>query len=829
MTKHPLVLVALAYVAALLVAPWVTLPSTALWAVAAGAALAALVTACCSKPRWLTAAAVLVCVSGLGMLRQRAESALPSDHVALLPQRVPLTLEGVVADPPEERLRTTHVVVEATGVTSADGRRRHCRGRVLVATDRRALRPGDGRRNAFTGQVGDVVRFPISLSPVAPATNPGEFCRACVDRRAGIRVFGFVQGGRLRVVGTPQELTPKRLAADMRSRISQALSVSSESGGAGQPDGLVPRLESSILYGMHAAPIPENIEESFRRSGTIHLLVVSGTQVALIVVFLLAVTSLVPRWVRLLVIAPVLVFYLFVTLQPPSIIRASIMGFVAVLAILSGRDFDPLNALALAGLLILSARPGDLHDLGLQLSFAACMGIILLTPKLMRLLSSLPRPVAFLVGATTGAQLGVAPALAYHFGTVPVVGFVANLIAIPTAALLLGTGVGTCAASVVSDPMTRVIGRAGHVLTVILMRNAGFFGHQPFATLDVRPTHPLSLIVGYGVLAALVAVDGPAVRRWLSRERVLTLTAVVATLTLGWLTYDHLRPRELTVTFLDVGQGDAIVIRSPTGKTVLIDGGSHDRAFRDVGERVIAPYLAEVGVKKLDAILVTHPHEDHVNGLATVVQQVGAKLILDLQQPAGSCSAYEAFLALVRREGVRVERLKRRQALDLGGGAKLWVLWPSESSVQGTRDDENNNSAVVKLAFGETSFLLAADLRTEGERFLMDYGDDLRSAVLKAGHHGGPGTTSDEFLERVSPEACVLSVGRNNTFGHPDEETVRRLRQHDVRVYRTDLDGAVTFRTDGRRLRVSTFRSRHRHDLLPGRAKARERSSDGSD
>ncbi|NCO40296.1 MAG: DNA internalization-related competence protein ComEC/Rec2 [Armatimonadetes bacterium] len=817
MTKHPLVPVALTYVAALLVAPRVTVPSVALWVVAAAAALVALALASTRRAPWGTAICVLLSTSALGVLRHKMANEVPTDDISRVSGSSPVACAGVVADPITYRTATAETVVEATHHPREDSQE-SLSGRVLLVANWRVR-----------ARVGDAVWFRAPLKPLAEATNPGQFSEAADRLGDGVRVTAFVPPGALHVGGAQPRRRLERLAESVRQWVSATLLAHTPN----PYRDLHAQLMCSILYGMHAAPLPPGIVDAFRRSGTIHLLVVSGTQVAFLVGLLLALSGGLSRWLRLTLIGCALPFYVLLTAHPPSIIRASVVGAMGVAAVLLGKDVDGLNALAFAALVILGTCPADLNSIGLQLSFGACFGILVLTPLFMRFLAFLPRWFALSVAVTCAAQAGVAPLLAYHFGAISLVAPVANLIAIPTAAALLIVGMLTSAAAPLLPAVADRSGALGHCLTSVLVQNATFFSNWPLAVARVAGTGMLWLLAGYGVLTVSLVLDTPPVRRWLSRERVLALTAVVATLTVGWFTYSKLRPRELAVTFLDVGQGDSIVVRSPTGKTVLIDGGSHDRTFRDVGERVIVPYLAELGVRKLDAILVTHPHEDHVNGLVTVLQQVGADMILDPQQPAAACAAYESFREEAEQQGAHVEPISRGDSLDLGGGAKLWVLWPPDRPVQGTSDDENNNSAVVEVALGKTSFLLTGDLRAEGERLLLNYGDDLRSTVLKGGHHGGPGTTSDEFLDRVSPKACALSVGRNNPFGHPAAETVARLRRRGVRLYQTALDGAVLCRTDGRRLEVSSFRSRHRPNVLPVGAKARPTDrgnrSDGSD
>jgi competence protein ComEC len=292
------------------------------------------------------------------------------------------------------------------------------------------------------------------------------------------------------------------------------------------------------------------------------------------------------------------------------------------------------------------------------------------------------------------------------------------------------------------------------------------------------------------------------------RERVLLLLLLAAVIAV-WFQLWRAHARTLTVTVLDVGQGDSLLVRSPTGRAMLIDGGG--RAGQDTGpqtiaERVILPALALRGVGRLDVILLTHPHDDHVGGLAQVVEQIPTRLVLDpeLEHPSPS---YRRFREAVAERKVRLVRARAGQKLNLGAGASAVLLHPSEPLLEDTGSDLNNNSVVLRVSYGRRSFLLMGDAEEAAEQRLLERDADLRCDVLKVGHHGSSSGTTERFLRAARPRWAAISVGARNPFGHPDEEVLSRLRSLGIRVLRTDREGAVTFSTDGRRLRVRTFAS----------------------
>jgi len=255
----------------------------------------------------------------------------------------------------------------------------------------------------------------------------------------------------------------------------------------------------------------------------------------------------------------------------------------------------------------------------------------------------------------------------------------------------------------------------------------------------------------------------------------------------------------LTVTVMDVGQGDAILIEDPAGHRILVDGGPSGRAISEALGRE-TPFWD----KGLDLVVLTHPEEDHLNGLVTVLERYDVKRILASPVESDS-AAYDAWRQAVEREGASYYEAAPGEWFDLGDGARLEVLGPPTEPVEGGDDRLNNNSVVLRLTWGGVSFLLPGDLEKAGEEALLDEGEDLRSTVLKVAHHGSAYATGDPLLAAVHPAVAVISVGENNWYGQPSPQVLERLE--DSLVYRTDLNGRIKLSTDGERLWVETDRT----------------------
>jgi beta-lactamase superfamily II metal-dependent hydrolase len=251
----------------------------------------------------------------------------------------------------------------------------------------------------------------------------------------------------------------------------------------------------------------------------------------------------------------------------------------------------------------------------------------------------------------------------------------------------------------------------------------------------------------------------------------------------------------LRVDFMDVGQGDAALVTSPAGKTVLIDGG-----LAEAGDTVVA-FLGGRGIETLDLVFLTHRHADHLGGLPAVVDKYGTRMFLDAPYPH-EIQEYARLLALLDKQHVPVRQAERGRSIDLGAGARLTLLGPPEPPITNSRSDVNANSVVSRIDFGKVGILFAADAEAQTERWLLDSQVNLRAAVLKVAHHGSRYSSTPKFLQAVQPLVAVVSVGAGNEYHHPDAQTLERLARMGARVLRTDIDGPITIESDGSKIEV---------------------------
>ncbi len=549
--------------------------------------------------------------------------------------------------------------------------------------------------------------------------------------------------------------------------------------------------------------------EQFQRVGVAHLLAVSGLHVGYIVVILMAMATLLrlPGWGRLAAILPFLAGYVLLTGAPPSVVRAAIMAGLYLWGRALQRRPNTWNILAAAAIISVLIDPRSQFTPGFQLSFTAVAGILYLLPRLQAPLKettigawlyngSVRRFITDLALVSISAQLGTMPLQALYFHVLPIYGLAANLLVVPVAGIAVAAG----SLALASAPLFSLAGE-------VFAQTAWLATTGIQYTIFRLSTWPLGVVVtghpGWALPAGIVIVllGLPWLFTGERRRRLFYLLAgglLLANLALWprvWAT------RELQVTVLDVGQGDAIHLSLPGGEQIMIDFGPTTPRF-DSGARVVGPYLKGLGITRLDGAVITHPHSDHIGGLSWLLENVPLDTLWDTDNTIRN-RLYEQVLALSDSLGVP-RRIRRAGEVVTRGEVDLLVLAPD--SLQAVNPGKENNASLVLLVrYGGTGILLMGDTEQESEWRLLAYGPALAADWLKIGHHGAATNGSRPFLEAVAPQGVAISVGRRNRFGHPAPETLGRLAAID-NLHRTDLGGALVLASDGRNWRIVDWR-----------------------
>ncbi|HJQ66477.1 MAG TPA: DNA internalization-related competence protein ComEC/Rec2 [Gemmatimonadales bacterium] len=564
---------------------------------------------------------------------------------------------------------------------------------------------------------------------------------------------------------------------------------------------------SAILFGARAplvdaliigrtADLDAGLRERYARSGLAHILSISGLHVGFFAAWLtllLRLAGVSPR-ARLVVSTLAVLAYCWLIGFPAPATRAGIMLAVDGVARWRQRVVAPRGTIALAALVVLLIDPWAIHSIGAWLSIAA-IGAVIWADR------EIAGPRAFkLVAPALAATLVTAPITAFAFGTVAPIGVIANLIAIPLGALAVPGTIFALAFSVVIPPLGVWLAAGSGLLLAILDLVAGAAAAIPGGHIISIPGWPAAL--GWtGVLVLTWWLWHTPRRRWVVAARIAFIAALSAW---GSLFFRAPRDRDgvLTVHFLDVGQGDAAVLRTPAGHWALIDGGPRTPQG-DAGRRVVLPFLRRHGVNALSLVVATHGDADHLGGLPAVIEALPPAVVLEPGEPLGR-PLYLEFLADVERDRARWHPARAGDRVELDG-VTFQVLSP-DSAWMTQPVDVNEHGVVLLVSYGATRLLFMADAGLPVEARLA--GRVGRVDLLKVGHHGSRTATSEEWLDELSPARAVVSVGAHNTYGHPTPEVLERLGRHHVETLRTDRLGTITLTTDGQRAQFE-FR---RHD-----------------
>jgi competence protein ComEC len=533
--------------------------------------------------------------------------------------------------------------------------------------------------------------------------------------------------------------------------------------------------------------------ERFSRAGLSHLLAISGMHVGLLAGALLLVGSAIRLSRKRAVVASLAVIwvYLGVIGASSSALRAGTMITLGLGALLLQRPSAPSTIVAAAAFAITALRPLAILDPGFQLSFAGVLGLLFLRRPILALAPDAlvargwRRALADGLAVGAAAFVTTAPIVAHHFGIVAPISIVAGIPAVPL--MTLGV-VGALAALVLAPvlpPLATLFADGAGLALDLLDRLATLAASVPFGNAEVgKPpwwSWTAAALVGIGT-SSLVPFMSARVRR------VLAVGSAALAL-LVWPLAPRLGPEGLEIHFLDVGQGDAVAIRTPGGRWVLVDAGPADARF-DAGERRVVPFLRGEGARRVEVMVLTHPHLDHIGGARAVLDAFPVGQVVDPGHAVGS----EPYLDLLARiEGSNARWVEARSGRSFVlDEVRFDMLWPDPETLDAT-EDANQISVVLRVSYGGFALVLPGDAGAGVEHLLVDrHGPDLRAEVLKLGHHGSSTSSSDAWLDAISPRLAVVSAGRNNRFGHPARDVMERVTRRGIAVGRTDQEGTVS-------------------------------------
>ncbi len=760
------------------------------------------------KPIVLASLSLLMLLGG-AVYFQSSLPAVNENHLQFYNGRGTLEIEGMVSTDPEVRDKSTHLRLAAKEI-KWDQEWREVSGTALVFVPRYS-----------SYKYGDVLKVTGTLE-TPPDLDDFDYR----DYLARQGIYSTIRYPQIEIQDTGKGFKPLEWVYSVRSRLSRTLAE------------VLPEPQASLAQGMVLGirgNIPLSLKTDFSRSGTAHLLAISGLHLGILAgilvttgIWLLGRRRYTYVWLTLGAIW----LYVLITGMHAPVVRGAIMASLFLAAELLGRQRSAITALAFAAAVMVGVNPQVLWDASFQLSFTAMAGLIFIFPPLQAAgrravkatlgedgtAASIANTITDSFSVSLGAIIAVWPLVAYYFNVVSFVGPLATFLALPALPGIIVTGVLTGGLGFIALPAAQVTGWLAWLFLSYLLLVVEGFASLPLSSIEVGTTSGALVLAYYPVLAIVLWLAShkqklanlmpqaatrlktlnPASR--LSPRWVVPPLLVIAFLTS--LTAATMPDDNLHVSFLDVGEGDAILIQTPARQDILVDGGPSPQAITLALSQKM-PFWD----RTIDLLVLTHPHTDHITGLVEVLQRYKVERVVHPgleHEPL----IYDEWLNLIEARDIECTVAQAGQQIDLGKGAVMKVVNPRMPLLTDTGSDTDNNGVVLELSLGEVSFLLTADIFQEAELELINQRAVRRSTVLKIAHHGSDTSTTADFLEAVSPRLAVISVGTDNRSGHPSDEVMDRLEERlgSESIYRTDEHGTIEFVTDGERLWVKVER-----------------------
>lgn len=533
--------------------------------------------------------------------------------------------------------------------------------------------------------------------------------------------------------------------------------------------------------------LSEDIQESFKTSNLSHMLAVSGAHVSYIILGLTYVlqNSIIGKKNGKIVCIFFLLVFMAITNFTPSVTRACIM---AVLTLFSGivyRKSDVYTNISVAALITLIFNPYSLLDLGFQLSYGGTIGIIIFIKRIQEKKSNskVVNYIKQMALVSIYANIIIIPIMMYHFNTVSLTFIISNIMASPILGIIVINGFLFIITSITVKPLTRLIAIFIKPILSILIKISQICSKLPFSNILVVTPYMFNVISYYAIILYCIKSKK-------NNKCKIIICLLIVLILINFIIY--IFPQKLRIFFIDVGQGDSTLIITPDKKTVLVDGGGSD-SF-DVGEKVLLPYLLDRRILKVDYVLISHFDTDHCGGILTIMEKVKVKNII-ISEQAEHSENYERFKKLMIHKKIRLIEVKKGDKIKIGRYSEFKILFPTSGLL--SENPLNNNSIVAQFNYNNFKMLFTGDIEKLAEQqILKTEKAEIRADILKVAHHGSKTSSIPEFIKAVRPKIALIGVGKNNTFGHPNQQTIKNLENIKCRIYRTDLQGEIIIKID---------------------------------
>lgn len=542
----------------------------------------------------------------------------------------------------------------------------------------------------------------------------------------------------------------------------------------------------------------ESMSRALQDAGIFHLFAISGAHIAIISFILFFFFRLLRISTRssYIMLMFILIVYAFLVEGRPSILRATTMTLIFLLGKLIWKETTLFNTISISAFALLCINPFSLFNAGFQLTYAATLSIVIFYPKFIKYLPKWPLRISEIFALSAASQIGVLPIMAKTFNRITFSSLFLNFAALPLVALIMISGYLFLFFSFISPVIANYLVQAVNFLINLLLSISHIFDSFSFLSFRI-PTPHAATIAGYFLFLFILLL--PWKKKKIRRMAFAGFLVFLAVL----ITYPFpSTSKYLKVTFIDVGQGDSILVEFPGQKKMLIDGGGFFSGDFDIGERVLSPFLWKKGIKTIDYLVLTHPHPDHLNGLISVARNFKVRQFWESLSPVEN-HFYEEL-----QRNLAPSILKKRMfrtSSHLINGTTIDILHPKDSRLRlPFSSNENELSMVLRLSYGRTSFLLTGDIGLEAEQDILENMKLIKSNILKSPHHGSLSSSSEEFLSAVNPSIIIICVGENNRYNFPNPIILQRYKEQGATIYRTDTHGAIEITSDGQKFSIKT-------------------------
>ncbi len=654
-------------------------------------------------------------------------------------------------------------------------------------------RGNDEQRNNIYSQInpGNKIYLTGTYQKGRDRRNPGEFDYDKYLKQNGITgLFVSYDTDSIKIVFAKKEYF-KSFIFIVRKSIDDIIHRLHNSQTAGLLRGLILADRSEIDF---------ETKNEFINSGVVHILAVSGLHVGYVLVIFIFIFGRFGIYLRSILTIFGLLAFMFLTGVPPSVLRATLMAVVIILAFLSNRTTNIINSIAIAAFIILLIKPNEIYNPGFQLSFAAVLAIGILYPYFKKIIFNLRlkqkwiENLLLFIGVSLSAQIGTIPFTLAYFSKLSLISMFANLIVIPAVGIIIGIAFITVFTGLFSYSIAIYFAAANNLFSDWMISFIKYAGSLDYSFLWIRNYSMYDAIIFYFGLALILTVIHKTDKIYL--KFILPVVIIISMIIFS--TFDNkdvFEKNKLNIFMVDVGQGDAFLIQFPNGKTALIDAGEAN-PFTDNGERVIIPLLDYLDIKKIDYGFISHLDLDHYGGFVSLIYN---NRIEEIFRPQPDSSRKSIRLEKFLNDRKIKNKIYDRFSFAVGNTKIYFLNDPDSYSYKSF--SSNDKSGIIKIVFGKTSFLFVGDCEHPGEYFLAsNFRAMLKSDVLKVGHHGSKTGSSTAFLNLVLPEISLISAGIKNKFNHPAKSVLNSLQKINSKIYRTDEMGTVFLKSDGKHI-----------------------------